>query len=202
MLFNVSLLFVFQMGVRKVFLKYWHADQLNDLCLQLQRKIITCQRGKRAHAPFRTSLSCEIQNHSVRPWVGMSVGSVLQWAPPSLRWHDMWAASGSWASTVAPFAPCRTQNQHMHALLLLHPVVTPSEILCQMFTSLTVGNLRIYRATTSQTFVLVDLLRKHRTGSCTLNPQWEPPTPRGPGVQLGARCRPFPSASPECWDFM
>lgn len=45
MLFNVSLLFVFQMGVRKVFLKYWHAGQLNDLCLQLQRKIITCQKG-------------------------------------------------------------------------------------------------------------------------------------------------------------
>nr|XP_045233356.1 unconventional myosin-XVI isoform X6 [Macaca fascicularis] len=34
-----------QMGVRKVFLKYWHADQLNDLCLQLQRKIITCQKA-------------------------------------------------------------------------------------------------------------------------------------------------------------
>ncbi|XP_077014778.1 unconventional myosin-XVI isoform X5 [Tamandua tetradactyla] len=33
-----------QMGVRKVFLKYWQADQLNDLCLQLQRKIITCQK--------------------------------------------------------------------------------------------------------------------------------------------------------------
>uniref|UniRef100_A0A8D0GKP1 Myosin XVI n=1 Tax=Sphenodon punctatus TaxID=8508 RepID=A0A8D0GKP1_SPHPU len=33
-----------QIGVRKVFLKYWQADHLNDLCLQLQRKIITCQK--------------------------------------------------------------------------------------------------------------------------------------------------------------
>ncbi|XP_075446830.1 unconventional myosin-XVI isoform X2 [Ascaphus truei] len=33
-----------QMGVRKVFLKYWHADQLNDMCLQLQKKIIICQK--------------------------------------------------------------------------------------------------------------------------------------------------------------
>ncbi|XP_064349051.1 unconventional myosin-XVI [Camelus dromedarius] len=33
-----------QIGVRKVFLKHWHANQLNDLCLQLQRKIITCQK--------------------------------------------------------------------------------------------------------------------------------------------------------------
>ncbi|KAM6180423.1 unconventional myosin-XVI [Erethizon dorsatum] len=33
-----------QVGVRKVFLKHWQADQLSDLCLQLQRKIVTCQR--------------------------------------------------------------------------------------------------------------------------------------------------------------
>uniref|UniRef100_A0A8C4VD38 Myosin XVI n=1 Tax=Falco tinnunculus TaxID=100819 RepID=A0A8C4VD38_FALTI len=33
-----------QIGVRKVFLKYWQADHLNDLCLQLQKKIITCQK--------------------------------------------------------------------------------------------------------------------------------------------------------------
>ncbi|XP_062051238.1 unconventional myosin-XVI [Lepus europaeus] len=33
-----------QMGIHKVFLKRWHADQLSDLCLQLQRKIITCQK--------------------------------------------------------------------------------------------------------------------------------------------------------------
>ncbi|XP_019380888.1 PREDICTED: unconventional myosin-XVI [Gavialis gangeticus] len=33
-----------QIGVRKVFLKYWQADHLSDLCLQLQRKIITCQK--------------------------------------------------------------------------------------------------------------------------------------------------------------
>ncbi|EMP39476.1 Myosin-XVI [Chelonia mydas] len=33
-----------QIGVQKVFLKYWQADHLNDLCLQLQRKIITCQK--------------------------------------------------------------------------------------------------------------------------------------------------------------
>ncbi|XP_051037931.1 unconventional myosin-XVI [Phodopus roborovskii] len=33
-----------QVGFHKVFLKYWHVDQLNDLWLQVQRKIITCQR--------------------------------------------------------------------------------------------------------------------------------------------------------------
>nr|XP_048312451.1 unconventional myosin-XVI [Myodes glareolus] len=33
-----------QMGAHKVFLKYWHADQLSDLWLQLQRKIVTCQK--------------------------------------------------------------------------------------------------------------------------------------------------------------
>ncbi|XP_063809250.1 unconventional myosin-XVI isoform X2 [Pseudophryne corroboree] len=33
-----------QIGVRKVFLKYWQADQLNDMCVQLQRKIILCQK--------------------------------------------------------------------------------------------------------------------------------------------------------------
>ncbi|KAM9319999.1 unconventional myosin-XVI [Gastrophryne carolinensis] len=33
-----------QIGTRKVFLKYWQADQLNDMCAQLQRKIILCQK--------------------------------------------------------------------------------------------------------------------------------------------------------------
>ncbi|XP_067419650.1 unconventional myosin-XVI, partial [Emydura macquarii macquarii] len=33
-----------QIGVQKVFLKYWQADHLNDLCHQLQKKIITCQK--------------------------------------------------------------------------------------------------------------------------------------------------------------
>lgn len=40
------------MGVRKVFLKYWHASHLNDLCLQLQRKIITCQKGNKNTLTF------------------------------------------------------------------------------------------------------------------------------------------------------
>ncbi|XP_051782257.1 unconventional myosin-XVI isoform X2 [Erpetoichthys calabaricus] len=33
-----------QMGHSKVFLKYWQADHLNDLCLQMQKRILTCQR--------------------------------------------------------------------------------------------------------------------------------------------------------------
>ncbi|XP_073470585.1 unconventional myosin-XVI isoform X1 [Aquarana catesbeiana] len=33
-----------QIGTRKVFMKYWQADQLNDMCVQLQRKIILCQK--------------------------------------------------------------------------------------------------------------------------------------------------------------
>ncbi|XP_069492667.1 unconventional myosin-XVI isoform X2 [Ambystoma mexicanum] len=33
-----------QIGVRKVFLKYWQAEHLNELSLQLRRKIITCQK--------------------------------------------------------------------------------------------------------------------------------------------------------------
>ncbi|XP_055464442.1 unconventional myosin-XVI isoform X2 [Psammomys obesus] len=33
-----------QVGAHRVFLKYWHVDQLSDLWLQLQRKIVTCQK--------------------------------------------------------------------------------------------------------------------------------------------------------------
>ncbi|XP_061547358.1 unconventional myosin-XVI isoform X2 [Phycodurus eques] len=33
-----------QVGSSKVFLKYWQADQLNDRCYQLHKKIITCQK--------------------------------------------------------------------------------------------------------------------------------------------------------------
>ncbi|CAL8322463.1 unnamed protein product [Merluccius merluccius] len=33
-----------QIGVSKVFLRYWQADQLNDRCYQLHKKIITCQK--------------------------------------------------------------------------------------------------------------------------------------------------------------
>ncbi|XP_046903631.1 LOW QUALITY PROTEIN: unconventional myosin-XVI [Hypomesus transpacificus] len=33
-----------QMGSSKVFLRYWQADQLNDRCHQLHRKIVTCQK--------------------------------------------------------------------------------------------------------------------------------------------------------------
>ncbi|XP_015821743.2 LOW QUALITY PROTEIN: unconventional myosin-XVI [Nothobranchius furzeri] len=33
-----------QMGTSKVFLRYWQADQLNDRCYQLLKKIITCQK--------------------------------------------------------------------------------------------------------------------------------------------------------------
>lgn len=33
------------MGSSKVFLRYWQADQLNDRCHQLHKKIITCQKG-------------------------------------------------------------------------------------------------------------------------------------------------------------
>ncbi|XP_018418654.1 PREDICTED: unconventional myosin-XVI [Nanorana parkeri] len=36
-----------QIGTRKVFMKYWQADQLNDMCVQLQRKIILCQKVMR-----------------------------------------------------------------------------------------------------------------------------------------------------------
>lgn len=37
------------MGSSKVFLRYWQADQLTDRCYQLQKKIITCQKGKLAN---------------------------------------------------------------------------------------------------------------------------------------------------------
>uniref|UniRef100_A0A8C5LKW9 Myosin XVI n=2 Tax=Leptobrachium leishanense TaxID=445787 RepID=A0A8C5LKW9_9ANUR len=36
-----------QIGARKVFLKYWQADELNEMCLQHQRKIIVCQKAIR-----------------------------------------------------------------------------------------------------------------------------------------------------------
>ncbi|CAH6787024.1 Myo16 [Phodopus roborovskii] len=41
---NKNYLELSKVGFHKVFLKYWHVDQLNDLWLQVQRKIITCQR--------------------------------------------------------------------------------------------------------------------------------------------------------------
>uniref|UniRef100_G3NH78 Myosin XVI n=1 Tax=Gasterosteus aculeatus aculeatus TaxID=481459 RepID=G3NH78_GASAC len=33
-----------QMGISKVFLRYWQAEQLNDRCYQFHKKIITCQK--------------------------------------------------------------------------------------------------------------------------------------------------------------
>jgi len=63
-----------QMGVRKVFLKYWHADQLNDLCLQQQRKIITCQKVVRGFLA-RQHL---IQKRSIRQQEVTSINSFLQ----------------------------------------------------------------------------------------------------------------------------
>lgn len=39
------------MGSSKVFLRYWQADQLNDRCYQLHKKIITCQKGNLANSP-------------------------------------------------------------------------------------------------------------------------------------------------------
>ncbi|EGW00084.1 Myosin-XVI [Cricetulus griseus] len=44
LLWKVTLLFMLQVGLHKVFLKYWHVDQLNDLWLQMQRKIVMCQK--------------------------------------------------------------------------------------------------------------------------------------------------------------
>uniref|UniRef100_A0A2R9AJD2 Unconventional myosin-XVI n=1 Tax=Pan paniscus TaxID=9597 RepID=A0A2R9AJD2_PANPA len=63
-----------QMGVRKVFLKYWHADQLNDLCLQLQRKIITCQKVIRGFLARQHLL----QKMSIRQQEVTSINSFLQ----------------------------------------------------------------------------------------------------------------------------
>ncbi|XP_047286140.1 unconventional myosin-XVI isoform X4 [Homo sapiens] len=63
-----------QMGVRKVFLKYWHADQLNDLCLQLQRKIITCQKVIRGFLARQHLL----QRISIRQQEVTSINSFLQ----------------------------------------------------------------------------------------------------------------------------
>ncbi|XP_030669541.1 unconventional myosin-XVI [Nomascus leucogenys] len=63
-----------QMGVRKVFLKYWHADQLNDLCLQLQRKIITCQKVIRGFLARQHLL----QKMNIRQQEVTSINSFLQ----------------------------------------------------------------------------------------------------------------------------
>ncbi|XP_008587250.1 PREDICTED: unconventional myosin-XVI, partial [Galeopterus variegatus] len=63
-----------QMGIRKVFLKYWHADQLNDLCLQLQRKIITCQKVIRGFLARQHLL----QKMSIRQQEVTSINSFLQ----------------------------------------------------------------------------------------------------------------------------
>lgn len=45
-IFDLLIVSFVQMGRSKVFLRYWQADQLNDRCYQLHKKIITCQRGK------------------------------------------------------------------------------------------------------------------------------------------------------------
>ncbi|XP_031151084.1 unconventional myosin-XVI isoform X2 [Sander lucioperca] len=59
-----------QMGSSKVFLRYWQADQLNDRCYQLHKKIITCQKVVRGwlarhHVHRRLSLQqkeeCSVQ---------------------------------------------------------------------------------------------------------------------------------------------
>nr|XP_025118370.1 unconventional myosin-XVI isoform X2 [Bubalus bubalis] len=63
-----------QIGVRKVFLKYWHASQLNDLCRQLQRKIITCQKVVRGFLA-RQHLH---QKRSIRQQEVTSINSFLQ----------------------------------------------------------------------------------------------------------------------------
>ncbi|XP_024900770.1 unconventional myosin-XVI isoform X2 [Pteropus alecto] len=63
-----------QMGVRKVFLKYWHANQLNDLCLQLQRRIITCQKVIRGFLARQHLL----QKRSIRQQEVTSINSFLQ----------------------------------------------------------------------------------------------------------------------------
>ncbi|XP_006851600.1 PREDICTED: unconventional myosin-XVI-like [Chrysochloris asiatica] len=63
-----------QMGVRKVFLKYWQADHLNDLCLQLQRKIITCQKVIRGFLARQHLL----QKMSIKQQEVTSINSFLQ----------------------------------------------------------------------------------------------------------------------------
>ncbi|NXD09668.1 MYO16 protein, partial [Nothocercus nigrocapillus] len=63
-----------QIGVRKVFLKYWQADHLNDLCLQLQKKIITCQKVVRGFLA-RQRL---IQKMSIKQQEVTSIKSFLQ----------------------------------------------------------------------------------------------------------------------------
>ncbi|KAM5288077.1 unconventional myosin-XVI [Ctenodactylus gundi] len=63
-----------QMGVHKVFLKQRHADQLSDMCLQLQRKVITCQKVIRGFLARQRLL----QKMSVRQQEVASIQSLLQ----------------------------------------------------------------------------------------------------------------------------
>ncbi|XP_039570301.1 unconventional myosin-XVI isoform X2 [Passer montanus] len=63
-----------QIGVRKVFLKYWQADHLNDLCLQLQKKIITCQKVVRGFLARQRLL----QKMSIKQQEVTSIKSFLQ----------------------------------------------------------------------------------------------------------------------------
>lgn len=67
------------MGSSKVFLRYWQADQLNDRCYQLHKKIITCQKGNTQNIEpatkmyFRICLSLTFTSPShvsvVRGWL-------------------------------------------------------------------------------------------------------------------------------------
>ncbi|KAM4863888.1 unconventional myosin-XVI [Urocitellus parryii] len=63
-----------QVGVRKVFLKHGHADQLHSLCLQLQRSIITCQKVIRGFLARQHLL----QRMSIKQQEVTSIKSFLQ----------------------------------------------------------------------------------------------------------------------------
>ncbi|TKS67047.1 Unconventional myosin-XVI [Collichthys lucidus] len=74
-----------QMGSSKVFLRYWQADQLNDRCYQLHKKIITCQKVVRGWLARR----CVHRRLSLQQKEECSVQRFLQGAEDmGLRTYD------------------------------------------------------------------------------------------------------------------
>ncbi|XP_073068466.1 unconventional myosin-XVI isoform X2 [Manis javanica] len=74
-----------QMGVGKVLLKYWHADRLDDACLQLQRKVVTCQKVIRGFLARQHLL----QKRDIRQQEATSASSFLQMTEDmGLRTYD------------------------------------------------------------------------------------------------------------------
>ena len=97
-----------------MFLKYWHASQLNDLCRQLQGKIITCQKGNSHTLDGHSSVTvlnfaeqCNT-NHRVNPHVYIFGGPTLE---TTLPWPYVYPSRGTTFGQINRFLEFRKHCQ-------------------------------------------------------------------------------------------